>query len=254
VIGVRVVAFGTVEPALWGVAWIPDGHVAAPIAVGAPNATAVLEGALAGERPDTDWTLDGEDISIVLSPVGTPRHTADRGGHVESEGALCGVKGQFSLEGEGHEVSCPGWRAAIRSDLEIDQIDSLRAVAGWIERDDGVALMSLRPRRSRGQEADTVLAGVLGPVEAPAVVDPRLSTTYSASGAPARTGLELWFEEASSEEAEDAEPRYPRRAAGEAVGTEIEWDVAGLTLRAHLLRWHTQDQDGAGVYLLGRRQ
>jgi hypothetical protein len=253
-IGVRVVAFGTVEPALWGVAWIPDGHVAAPIAVGAPNATAVLKGALAGERPDTDWTLEGKDISLVVSPVGTPRHTADRGGHVESEGAICGVKGQFSLEGARHEVSSPGWRAVIRSDVEIDQLDSLRAVAGWIGRDEGVALIALRRRKSRGQEADMVLAGVLESAEARAVVDPRLSTTYSASGAPARTGLELWFEEASSEDAEDAEPQYPRRAAGEAVGTEIEWDVAGLTLRAHLLRWHTQDRDGAGVYLLGRRR
>lgn len=251
---VRVVAFGTLDPRIWGVAWIPDGDDAASIAIGTPGATAILSGALVPEDSDANWRLEGKDVSLVASPAGARRHSAEPEGHLESADALCRVKGHVALEDGRHDVSCPGWRAAIRSDVEIEQLDSLRAVAGWIGSDDGVALIALRPQKFRGQETDVVLAGVLEPAGAPAVVDSRLSTTYAASGAPARTGLELWYEETSGEGDGTPETHYPRRAAGEAVGTGIEWEVAGLRLCAQLLRWHTQGRDGAGVYLLARRR
>jgi len=116
-------------------------------------------------------------------------------------------------------------------------------------------LLTLRPRKSRGHEADLVAAAVLEPESAPRVTDPRLSTTYDAAGLPARVGLELWFEtdDTDEEPEEETERQFPRRAAGEAVGPGIDWEVAGFKLHAALLRWHSRGSDGTGVYLLGQR-
>ncbi len=249
----RLVAFGNVDSTIWGVAWIPESGAAAGIACGTPSASAVVEGTLTNGAPEADWSLDGEDISLVVSPVHAPSRAAEPEGRLESEQALCSVKGQLVLAGAVHALSCPGWRAAVTSEVEIDQLDSLRAVAGWIGSEDGVALIAVRPRKARGQESDTVLAGVLEPAGSRAVADPRLSTTYAASGVPARAGLELWFEEAPGEDDGAPEARYPRRAAGEAVGSGIEWQVGELSLRAQPMRWHTQGREGSGIYVLGRR-
>ena len=74
------------------------------------------------------------------------------------------------------------------------------------------------------------------------VADPRLSTTYTDTGDPLRTSLELWIS--------DGEDEFPRRAAGEAAGPGAELATDELQMRVAPLRCHSRGQDGAGVYVL----
>ena len=100
-----------------------------------------------------------------------------------------------------------------------------------------------------------VAASVFEPEGVRAVADPRLSTTYTAGGLPARAGLELWVDEEPPEDpdAEEAPGQLPRRAAGEALGAGADWEVGGFAVHGAPVRWHRRGRDGAGVYLLGRR-
>lgn len=251
-ISARVLAFGSFDPAMWGVAWIPGDRGTTPLAVGTGTSAAVVSGEL--DATGAEWRFEGADVSLTIAPAGPSRTGHASEGRLTSDDSLCVVSGRLVRDGETHDLSCPGWRSTIQADLATDQLDSFRQVVGWIGSDDGVALLSLRPRKARGHEGDVVLATVLEARPVAAVVDPRLSTTYTAAGTPQRTSLELWFEEASPEDEDgDASP-YPRRAAGEAIGAHIDWDVSGFSLHAELLRWHTRGEEGAGVYLLGRRR
>ena len=75
------------------------------------------------------------------------------------------------------------------------------------------------------------------------VTEPRLSSTYTADGVPARVGLELWLGEEEGEQ-------YPRRAAGEAIGRAAVSDDPPL--RSELVRWRMRGREGLGVYDLLR--
>ena len=108
-------------------------------------------------------------------------------------------------------------------------------------------MLALRPRKTRGHSRDAITAVVLDPEHPAPVTDPRLSTTYTASGVPARAGLELWI--ATDEE----EEHHLLRAAGEATGAGARAIEHGLELWAGPFRWHSRGQDGAGVYLMARR-
>jgi hypothetical protein len=198
--------------------------------------------------------MDGDAIELVLSPSS---RAADgpRSGPLDGFDQLCRAGGRVTLAGAEVEVAAPGWRGARDGRLELDRIESFRQVAAWFGPDEGLALVALRPRGARGQDADLVAASVLESPPARRVEDPRLSTTYSATGLPARAGLELWFEEPQGDDpqADEEHERFPRRAAGEAISAGIEWTAPGFALHAAPLRWHSRGQDGAGVYLLGRR-
>jgi hypothetical protein len=123
---------------------------------------------------------------------------------------------------------------------------SLRLVAAWFEPGDGFALLALRPAKAKGQDQDVVVAAEFDQRRATSATDPRLSTTYTASGKPTRAGVELWIEAA-----EDSENLYPRRAIGEAAQPPVGWEVGDLALEAQLFRWHSTGHEGAGIYLLG---
>jgi hypothetical protein len=211
---------------------------------------------MSGELDPTgpEWSFEGAEVSLAIAPAGPSRTGHAPEERLTSDDSLCLVSGHLVRDGDTHELSCPGWRATIQGDLALDELDSFRQVAGWIGSDDGVAVLSLRPRKARGHEGDVVLATVLDARPVAAVVDPRLSTTYTTAGTPQRTSLELWFEESSQEDEDGGASPYPRRAAGEAIGASVDWNVSGFFLHAELLRWHTRGEEGAGVYLLGRRR
>jgi hypothetical protein len=168
---------------------------------------------------------------------------------------LCEVTGRAMLGGAEHEVEWLGWRGRFDADFELGVVDSFRQAAGWFDAADGFSLSAYRPQKSRGHDADYVAAAVLEAEPAPRIDDPRLSTTYDAAGLPTRVGLELWFEPSGPEEDSDDDDDRPltRRAAAEAIGAGIDWEVEGFKLHAALLHWHSRGHDGAGVYLLGQR-
>jgi hypothetical protein len=247
----RALAFGDLETSAWGIAWAPEGSPHTLMAAGVRTGRALLPGELASDG--ATWSLDGAEASVAWEAIGPEMHGgADLDGIV-SDDHLCQVRGALVVEGERIEVSCLGWQTSVSARVEPERLESFRLVAAWFEPGDGLSLIALRPRKARGQEADLVAASVLDAGHAPRVTDPRLSTTYSAGGLPARAGLELWLEDENAQDAEGV-AAYPRRAAGEAERGAIDWTVDGFALRAELLRWHSHGRDGPGIYLLGERR
>ncbi len=74
------------------------------------------------------------------------------------------------------------------------------------------------------------------------VADPRLSTTFDASGRQRRAGLELWM----------TDDGPVRRAAGEVIcGTTI--DLGRLRLDCSFLHWRLEGREGIGRYDILRK-
>jgi hypothetical protein len=250
----RTLVFGSLETLTWGAAWMLSPAAPGFGCVGAAGAHVLLSAALHGESEDQEWRLDGDGAELTASPAGEAVRIAAAPGFDQ----LCRVRGRFVVDGTWYDVDCLGQRRARDEPLELDRLASLRDVSAWFEPADGLALTALRPRTARGHDADLITASVLDSEAPAAVADPRLSTTYTADGRPARAGLELWLagdpDVAEGEDGDDGEAReYPRRAAGEALGVGVSSRLGELDVRAELFRWHTKELEGAGVYLLARR-
>jgi hypothetical protein len=204
-----------------------------------------------------EWTLRGEGIELELSAAGEPAEIALPDYSVEVGTQLCRAHGGLALDGSGHEIDCFGQLGTRAWPADPARVESLREVLAWFGPDDGLALVSLRSPHSDGHDRDAVAAVLFqegSPIE---IADPRLSTTYTAEGRPARASLELWLDElerdtADADANDAAQPHFPRRAAGEAAGATAQLAVAALDVQAAIFRWHMSGRDGAGVYLLAR--
>jgi anti-anti-sigma regulatory factor len=253
---IRTLAFAGLDGEPWGAAWFPSQDASAPLACANGSATNVVLAELHGSDATEPWRLEGDAVSLLLTPAAPAVHGGGEDVGVESLDQLCSVSGSLTLDGSEHQISCLGWRSTADSTIDLSAIDSFRQTSGWFEAPAGLALLSLRPRKARGHDADLIAAAVLEPEDtAPmAVADPRLSTTYDADGLPTRVGLELWLELEGSDAYEDdgAEQQISRRAAAEAIGAAVEWEVRDFQLHAVQLRWHSRGSDGAGVYLLAQ--
>ncbi len=237
----RSLSFGEVDGALWGGAIDLDGPA---LALGAGAATISRAGSqeLHWSADGPRWRLTGDGLLLevnsrreALGPACAPRSEAT------GVDELCRVEGRVAIDGSERAVDCIGTRSTVDG-LDAGAIDSLRAVSGWFSDEEAFALLALRARRGGGHESDLIAATLFDPEDWLAVSDPRLSTTYSASGAPLRTSLELWVG--------DGDDELPRRAAGEATGAEAAAQAQRLQLRVLPLRCHSRGLDGSGVYLL----
>jgi hypothetical protein len=237
--------FGDLASGLWGAAWLPGGDEDGFVCIGADGATALVSARVEGGDEVADWRLLDDGTDLTVSPVGDPVSAPTPNEAPGGFDQLCRVCGQITLGGVEHAVDCLGRRAARPADLDVGALDSVRDVSAWFEPGDGLALVAVRPRKARGQEADVMTAAVLDAESAVAVNDPRLSTTYSATGRPTRASFELWLG--------DGEHEYPRRASGVAVGPHAGRVTGALEIEAELFRWHSRGREGAGVYLLARR-
>lgn len=249
----RILAFGDLESQVWGVCWLGGDETSAALAVANGSSTAQIDVALRPAGPDEDWLLEADGVSLAFSPTAYRGRGQDAGAQLRSQDQLCQISGQLAVEGIEAQIGGLGWRTTVGGEPDPGGLDSLRFLAGWLDTDFGFSLWSLRPRKARGHEADVVAAVVLEDPPLPPVVDPRLSTTYTETGHPAKAGLELWLQEPEIEENEDSgSSHYPRRAAGEVVGRGLEWKQGELMLQAGLLRWHSHGHTGPGVYVLGQ--
>ncbi|MGH8229775.1 MAG: hypothetical protein ACREU3_18050, partial [Steroidobacteraceae bacterium] len=104
-----------------------------------------------------------------------------------------------------------------------------------------LGMVAARPKGANGHDRDSVDVVARGEEHA-LVVDPRLSTTYDATGAPRRVGLELWLGDDPDGEL------WPRRVAGASTGST----VAGAGLSAYAFECVSRGEPGAGIYLLLR--
>lgn len=263
---VRTLAFGDVEADSWGVAWMPEGRRPARVALAAGPAASTFDATL--EQSDGEagsWRLASDRCELVVSAVSELLSTERSPDEGESIQELCRVSGSLELDSERREVDCLGWRATREIELDDDRLESFRQVAAWFEPGDALAVLALRPRKARGHETDVITAALREPEIVAPLSEPRLSTTYTEVGRPARAGVEMWAGHAGEaperdgadrdeEQPENGEHQFPRRAAGEALGPQLDWAVDPFALHAELFRWHSRGLDGAGVYLLGVRR
>jgi hypothetical protein len=238
----RTVAFGDIGAGVWGFAW-GDTEQAAAVGAARPGDPLVTEEAgIIGSAPGEEWVVSAGELELRVSPDGDPVSSSALAGFHQ----LCRVRGRTTIDGTQREVDLPGTRSGHSEPSELGALDSIREVSAWFGPGDGLALTALRPRGAKGHDRDLVVASVLDPEAALSVADPRLSTTYTATGRIARVGLELWLEQ------EDSEEQYPRRAAGEALGAGANGLLGAVMLEAELLRCRSHGEEGIGVYLLAR--
>lgn len=247
----RILAFGDIATETWGVSWMTEGPGPFRLAVGIGAAARIFDVKLS-QADGSGWQAEGPGVLLSFRAAGPSVVSHDPQGRLEREDQLCEVEGRLQI-GENAELASLGWMSSARSEAELAEFDSLRFLAAWLDPQAGFSLTAIRPRKARGQEADVVAAALVD--DPPSlVIDPRLSTTYSDQGTPARAGLELWLEAESGDREGETSLQYPRRAAGEATGARQDWNQGDLALHASLLRWRSHGKEGPGVYVLGRRQ
>ena len=241
---VRTVAFAEPGPGgAWGALWLPSGAPSSGVLATADQVAAEaleLEGVGAAEP----WRLTADaGTDLVVEGLGEPA-LSNPEAPADGFQQLCRVTGAMGTSHGGGRLECLGWRG-VGGPAVSPAVGSIRVVAGWFEDQDGFALVSGRPRKSRGQDEDLVTAAVFGSAGSQMVADPRLSTTYAESGEPTRAGVELWIEA-------EAEPEhlYPRRAVGEATSPSVQWSLADAAVEARAFQWFSGGREGPGVYLL----
>jgi hypothetical protein len=239
----RTLAFGDVDGRLWGAA-VQSGQ--AGLAFGSGDCTRAVP-APAWTVDDRAWSLSGEGFELRVEPRGEAPAEPDGNAPAEVSGLqeLCRVHGRISLDGVEQIVDCGGTRTEVDG-LAPEAIASARVVSGWFGPDEAITVIALRAPRARDHEADLIAATLFDPSGWVAVSDPRLSTTYTEAGDPARASLELWVPEAENE--------FPRRAAGESTGPRVAFTVGELALRVAPMRCHSRGLEGAGVYVLATLQ
>jgi hypothetical protein len=241
----RTLVFGELDASVWGAAWFHGPGQQGFVGLGLGDRRITPAASLRDGGESGDWRLEGEGVELTTFATGAALAAsgADRPSGFDQ---LCRVRGSVMLDGAELEVDCSGRRGAYAEGFDVDRLESVRDISAWFEPADGLALVALRPRRSRGQESDLITAVVFDSDVPHTITDPRLSTTYSAAGQPLRAGVELWL-------GDDEEEQYPRRALGEAVGDGATGHVAGFEVRAQPFRWQSRGRDGAGLYLLARQ-
>jgi hypothetical protein len=173
---------------------------------------------------------------------------------------LVTVRGELTVQGSAREIECLG-RRGIRA-IDTARFEAVRDVSCWFGPDLGFALVASRPSGAAGHADDIVTASAFEDGLSLRVLDPRLSTTYTATGQPTRASLELWIERRTvnpdgtggGRDPDDDEARepYPRRAAGEALGGRGTASNGAFDVQAAPFLWHARGREGAGLYLLAR--
>ncbi len=251
----RTVAFGGLDADIWGAAWScgANGHGHAMVSIGAGSGVFEGQVAIDGYGEAQPWQLSAPGVELVITPQGAPAIAAaasiDEAPTTGCE-QLCGVRGALVIDGAEHDVQCPGLRGARTIEVTLARLESVREVFAWFGPGDGLGLLALRPLGSAGHEHDRVAAALFEGGGAVPVTDPRLSTTYGASGLPTRASIELWLQAHEGE-------AFPRRAVGEVSGpwgkmTAAQDERPGPTIVVSCapLRWRSKGREGAGVYLL----
>lgn len=241
----RTLAFGDVQGGIWGAAL----HAALPVLVLGDASGATWSTALSAEGWSAEgvgWKLTGEGVDLHVAPGGEaeemePDEPEDSGADLSGCDELCRVRGTVSVDGAPRDIDCVGTRCVVDG-VDAGSLGSARMVSGWFDHNEAFMLLALRAAEAVGHESDLVAATLFDPEGWVPVDDPRLSTTYTESGLPSRTNLELWIGEGDQE--------FPRRVAGEAAGDGAILSAEGTELRVIPLRCHSRGREGTGVYVL----
>jgi hypothetical protein len=240
----RTLAFGDISGGMWGAAV----HTASPVLVFGDSSGETWSAALPADAwtlEGVGWRLRGEGVELHVAPGGEAEEMEsveeDASADLSGCDELCRVRGTVAFAGAERTIDCVGTRCVIEG-VDAGSLGSARMVSGWFDQDEAFMLLALRAVDTVGQEGDLVAATLFDPEGWIPVDDPRLSTTYTASGLPSRTSLELWIGEGENE--------FPRRVAGEAAGDGVAFQMQDTELRVIPLRCHSRGRDGTGVYVL----
>lgn len=255
-IRLRTLAFGDLDAGLWGYALAPIDDPGMSVFIGSPGEPG--NGAIAELKvgaADGPWALALPDGGLRIASAGDGREIMSSVDGAQATLEICTVQGTVRVNGIDRQVDCLGQRGTRTLHFELSELGSLRDLTAWFGPGDGLALTSVRPRRARDHARDVSATILLEEGSALTVQEPRLSTTYTASGLPARASLELWLEEPPGPDGDEggaAAQHFPRRAAGERAGGANDVSLAALDVHAELFRWHMRGLEGAGVYALAR--
>jgi hypothetical protein len=240
----RTLAFGDISGGMWGAAV----HTDRPVLVFGDSSGGTWSAALPADGwvlEGVGWRLIGDGVELHVLPGGEAEEMEsgkeDASADLSGCDELCRVRGTVAIGGQERKLDCVGTRCVIDG-VDAGSLGSARMVSGWFDRDEAFMLLALRASGAVGQESDLVAATLFDPEGWVPVDDPRLSTTYAASGLPSSTSLELWIGEGDQE--------FPRRVAGEASGDGATMQVQDAELRVIPLRCHSRGREGTGVYVL----
>jgi hypothetical protein len=232
----RIISFGDLDGRLWG-CLLAAGEPLLVVAVPEGTASGAGADAVSLQTEGEAWRVTGPGVELLVAWADGDRRPA------APAPELCTVSGSITVAGSDHQVQALA-TASVGEALDAGRLDSLRALSGWFEADDGLALLSLRPSGRHDQESDLMAATLFESDGAIPVDDPRLSTTYRQPEQPDRASVELWIGE--------GEEQYPRRAAAEARGEAITVRSDHVLLSVTPMRCHKAGRDGTGVYVLAR--
>ena len=230
---VPLAVFGDLEADIWGV--VVGGEEPRAAIAGVSAADVTFDGADLDLDDGEVWTVTGNGLALRVELADAT--TASAGSRSIEP---CRVSGSATLGGSEREFDLGGVRG---DNVGAADLDSLRLLGTWFPAGHEIGLLSARARKAKGQDSDTVELIARGEEQALAV-DPRLSTTYDARGAPRRVGVEVWLG------ADDDENQRSRRVGGVATGSFASTQLDGRTLTAYAMHCASRNEAGAGVYLL----
>ncbi len=204
-------------------------------------------------EPLRAWRLSfaGESASLDLE-VHAPGQPCplEESDPVASLGGMSGfeqrvrVEGTAQIAGRRIQVAGQGQRGRSWGQPDWTRIERTRAVGAWFD-DTALSVSAIAPSGARDHGAEALSAVVFAEGEPgwTRVEDPRLSTTFDASGRQRNATLELWM----------TDDGPVRRAAGEIIcGTTIP--LGRLRLDCSFLRWRFEGREGTGRYDMVSRE
>jgi hypothetical protein len=148
---------------------------------------------------------------------------------------ICRVTGQV----DGTTIACLGTFSVTDVAPRWEELQAVRAISALVDDDNGLLVVSRRPRGAPGHGDEEVSAVLFSDGEPHEVEEARISTVYDGGGRQRSAGLELWLP------GED----YPRRGSGLVIaGTSLDLD--GLQVHVAIFRWRLDGREGIGAYEL----
>ena len=176
------------------------------------------------------WRAElAERLSLRLEPVSA---------EVDLDGVaarICRVTGEV----DGTGVDCLGTFSITSVAPRWEELQAVRAISALVDDDNGLLVVSRRPRGAPGHGDEEVSAVLFSDGEPHEVEEARISTVYDGGGRQRSAGLELWLP------GED----YPRRGSGQVIaGSSLDLDA--LQVHVAVFRWRLDGREGIGSYEL----
>src|SRR5262249_59777751 len=123
------------------------------------GAVASFATTLAADDVDDRSVLSADGTELRFVPLAAAASLAPAAAGLEGSAQLCTIDGALRRDGVEREVSCLGVRGLLS--LPVPANASARGVTAWFGPEYAVAVASLRPRKSRGHDADVVAGAIL---------------------------------------------------------------------------------------------